>query len=188
MNKLWLTLTATTLALGIRAEIFTIDPGHAEIGFSVKHMMVSNTKGNFGTFRGTIDYDPETKMLLAMQAVIEASSINTNNEKRDGHLKNEDFFNVTTFPELTFTSTSIKKNADGTFEVSGKLNVLGIDREIVLPVTVNGPVDDPWGFQRIGVESETVLNRHQLGITHSASAIIGDDVEISIAVEAVYKK
>jgi len=187
MNKVLIGLIAWALGLTAQAEIFTIDPGHAEIGFSVKHLMVSNTKGNFTTFSGTFDYDSATKMLKSAEGTIEVASIDTNNDQRDHHLKNEDFFDIAKFPKMTFKSTSVKKTGDGTFEVTGILNVLGVDREVVLPITISGPVDDPWGNQRIGVECTTVLNRRDLGITHSPASMIGDEVKVSIEVEATYK-
>ncbi len=187
MNKNLLGLIALSIGLTAQAETFTIDPGHAEIGFSVKHLMLSNTKGNFATFSGTLDYDISTKTLKSAECAIETASIDTNNGKRDDHLRNEDFFNVAKYPKMTFKSTSIQKTGDDTFEMIGILNVLGIDREVVLPITIAGPVDDPWGNQRIGMECFIVLNRRDLGITHSAAALIGDEVKISIEVEAIYK-
>ncbi len=187
MNRILIGLVGMSMAFAANAETFTVDPGHAEIGFSVKHMMVSNSKGNFTTFSGTLDYDIATKTLKSAEGSIEVASINTNNDKRDEHLKNEDFFNVAKYPKMTFKSTAAKKTGEGTFEVTGTLNVLGIDRQVILPVTIAGPVDDPWGNQRIGVECSTVLNRRDLGITHSPAAMIGDEVKVSIEVEATYK-
>jgi len=187
MNRILIGLVGLSMAFAAHAEIFTLDPGHAEIGFSVKHLMVSNTKGNFTTFSGTFDYDIATKMLTSAEGTIEVASLDTNNDKRDEHLKNEDFFNIAKFPKMAFKSTSIKKTGEGIFEVTGILNVLGLDREVVLPVSIAGPVDDPWGNQRIGVECSTVLNRRDLGITHSPAAMIGDEVKVSIEVEATYK-
>jgi len=187
MNRLIVLFAGLATALSVPAETFTVDTGHAEIGFSVKHLMVSNTKGNFTKFSGTVDYDIASQTLKGAEGTIEVASIDTNNEKRDDHLRNEDFFHVDKFPKMTFKSTSVKKIGENTFEVTGKLNVLGVDREVVLPVTVNGPVDDPWGFKRIGLESSTVLNRRELGITHSPAAMIGDEVNVNIEAEATYK-
>ncbi len=179
-----LILAAATLATGAKAETFVIDTGHAEIGFAAKHMMVSNTKGKFNTFEGTLEYDVATKTLTSARGTIQAASIDTNNEKRDGHLRNEDFFNVSKFPAITFESTSVKKTGENEFEMTGNLNVLGVDREVVLPIVINGPVDGRRGGKLIGVECETTLDRRDLGITHSPSAVIGDKVKISIEVEA----
>lgn len=113
MNKILGGLIALSFGLTAQAETFTIDPGHAEIGFSVKHMMVSNSKGNFTTFSGTFDYDIASKTLRSAEGIVEVSSIDTNNDQRDHHLKNEDFFNVAKFPKMTFKSTSIKKKSRG---------------------------------------------------------------------------
>lgn len=187
MNKALIGVLGLCMGIAAHGETFSVDTGHAEIGFSVKHMMVSNTKGTFTSFKGTVDYDIASQTLISGKGSIEAASLNTNNKKRDDHLKNEDFFNVAKYPKITFKSTSVKKTGINRFEVSGILNVLGIDRKVVLPVTVTGPVDDPWGNKRIGLECTTVLNRRDLGITHSPAAMIGDEVKISIEAEATYK-
>jgi polyisoprenoid-binding protein YceI len=187
MNKILIGFAALAAAITVQAETFTVDTGHAEIGFSVKHMMVSNTKGKFNKFEGTVDYDVATKTLKSVQGSIDVTSIDTNNEGRDGHLKNEDFFDTGTHPKMTFKSTSVKQTGDNTFEVTGNLNVLGIDREVMIPVTVSGPVDDPYGFTRIGLAATTTLNRRDLGITNSPAAMIGDEIKINIEAEATFK-
>ncbi|VGO14709.1 hypothetical protein PDESU_03277 [Pontiella desulfatans] len=184
MIRIFMISVLCVLTIGASAETFTIDTGHAEIGFAAKHMMVSNTKGTFNTFEGTIDYDVASKTLKSAQGTIQAASIDTNNEKRDEHLRDEDFFNVAKFPQITFKSTSIKKTGENEFEVTGNLNLLGIDRNVVLPVTINGPVDGRQGGKIIGVECNTSLNRRELGIDHAPAAVIGDEVKISIEVEA----
>jgi polyisoprenoid-binding protein YceI len=188
MKKVTLSLMCLALATFARGEVFDIDTGHAEIGFSVKHMLVSNAKGTFKTFTGSVDYDTASSTLVSATCTIDVASIDTNNEKRDAHLKNEDFFNVEKFPKMTFNSTAVKKTGDGTFDVTGNLNVLGKDHAVTIPVQINGPIDDPWGMKRLGFESTTELNRRDLGITHSKPAAIGDTVKIEINVEATYKK
>jgi polyisoprenoid-binding protein YceI len=185
--KIQLLALTTLLALGSQAETFTIDTGHAEIGFSVKHMMVSNTKGTFNTFEGTVDFDTASKKLTSIQGSIDTASIDTNNEKRDEHLRNADFFDVVKFPKMTFKSTAVKSTGENTYEVTGTLNVLSVDHTVVLPITVNGPIDDQRGFKRIGIESQTELNRRDLGITQSPAAMIGDEVKIDLQFEATFK-
>lgn len=187
MNRVLIGLVGLSAALAANAETFTVDPGHAGIGFSVQHMMVSNVKGSFNTFQGTVDYDIATKTLKSAEGSIDATSIDTNNGKRDGHLKTPDFFNVEKFPKMTFKSTSVEKTGDGTFTVTGNLNVLGVDREVVLPITVNGPVEGRGGAKLIGLECSTTLNRRSLGITNSPAAMIGDEVKVDIEAEANYK-
>jgi polyisoprenoid-binding protein YceI len=187
MNKVLIGFMGLAMATAANAEIFTIDTGHAEIGFSVKHMMVSNAKGTFNTFEGTLDYDVASKTLKSAEGSIQAASIDTNNKKRDDHLKNEDFFNVEQFPMMTFKSTTVTSTGDGTFEMTGNLNVLGIDREVVLPVTINGPVEGKRGATLIGIECITVLDRRDLGIDHGPAASIGNAVKIDISAEATFK-
>lgn len=187
MNRIIVGLVGLSVAWTAHAETFTVDTGHAEIGFAVKHMMISNAKGSFNTFEGTVEYDIATKTLKSAEGSIDAASIDTNNEARDKHLKNADFFDVEKFPKITFKSTSVEKTGDNTFTVTGNLNVLGIDREVVLPVTVNGPVDGRQGGKLIGLECVTTLNRRNLGITNSPAAAIADEVKIDIAAEAIHK-
>lgn len=184
MKPARIVFTVMALAFGSQAETFKIDTAHAEIGFAAKHMMVSNTKGTFNTFEGSLEYDLTSKMLKSAQGTIQVASIDTNNEKRDHHLLNEDFFHVAKFPKMTFKSTSVSKIGDNEFEVTGMLNVLGIDREVVLPVEISGPIDGRKGGKIIGLSCNTKLNRRDLGIVHSPSAVIGDEVKISIEVEA----
>lgn len=182
--KSMIILAAVAMAMSTQAETFTIDTSHAEIGFAVKHMMVSNTKGNFKTFEGKVDFDIDANTLKGFEGSIQVTSIDTNNEKRDNHLRADDFFHVEKYPAITFKSTAVKKLEGSSYEVTGTLNVLGKDHTVVLPVTVNGPIDDPYGMKRLGIESETTMNRRDLGITNSPAAVIGDEVKISISMEA----
>lgn len=184
MKSAFIVIAIATLTLGSNAETFTIDTAHAEIGFAVRHMMVSNTKGTFNSFEGSLEYDIAGKMLKSAQGTIQVASIDTNNEKRDQHLLNEDFFNTAKFPKITFKSTSISKISDNEFEVTGVLNVLGIDRNVVLPVEISGPVDGRDGAIIIGVACSTKLNRRDLGIDHAPATVIGDAVKVSIELEA----
>ena len=187
MNTTKLGLLLLAFAMATHAEEFTVDPSHADIGFSIKHLMVSKVKGAFNTFEGTLDYDIANKELKSVQGSISTASIDTNNEKRDEHLKDAEYFNILDYPKMEFQSTSIEKKGDGSFEVTGNLKVLGVNHEIVLPAIINGPVDDPWGNKRIGIESALMLNRRDLGITTSPAAMIGDEVKISINAEATFK-
>jgi len=187
MNTMKSVLLLLLCAVTIHAEEFTVDPSHTEIGFSVKHLMISNVKGSFNSFDGTLDYDIASKDLKSVQGSISAASIDTNNDKRDEHLKSDEFFNIENFPKMEYQSTSIRKEDDGSFTLTGNLKVLGVDHEVVLPATISGPIDDPWGNKRIGIESDLVLNRRDLGITSSPSTMIGDEVKISLNAEATFK-
>lgn len=181
-------LITVALALGAHAETFTVDPAHADISFTVKHLMLSDVKGSFNSFEGTINYDLAQKSLVSMQGKIDTTSIDTNNDKRDADLKSAHFFNTEQYPEMAFRSTEIKKTGDNTYDVTGMLDVLGIERELVLPVTVIGPIDDPWGNQRIGLSCNTELNRRYLNITNAPATVISDEVAVSISAEASLQK
>lgn len=184
MNTTKLGLLVLSCAIATHAEEFTVNPNHAEIAFSVQHLMVSKVKGTFNNFEGTLDYDIATRKLKSLQGSISTASIDTKNGKRDKHLKTDKFFNSENFPNMEFQSSSIETKGDGRFVVTGNLKVLRANHEIIFPVTINGPVDDPRGSQRIRVESTTVLNRRDLGITSSPAAIISDEVDMSINAEA----
>jgi len=187
MNTTKLGLLLLLFAITTHAEEFTVDPSHTEIGFAVKHLMLSNVKGSFNSFEGTLDYDIAAKELKSVKGSISTASIYTNNEKRDEHLKSAEFFNIGNYPDMEFHSTSVKKEDDGSFTLTGNLKVLGVDHEVVLPATITGPIDDPWGNKRIGIESDAVLNRRDLGITSSPATMIGDEVAVSISAEAILK-
>jgi polyisoprenoid-binding protein YceI len=187
MKTARLGLLLLTFTLAIHAEKYTVNPEHTEIGFSIKHLMVSNVKGAFNTFEGTLDYDGTDKKLISVQGSISTASIDTNNEKRDEHLNTDKYFNTGTYPKMEFRSTSVETLGDDRFEITGNLKVLGANHEVVLPATITGPVEDPRGNWRIGIESAAVLNRRDLGITSSPAAMIGDKIKIRIIAEAVFK-
>lgn len=188
MRMLYAVCLVFAISTGLsRAEVYEIDASHAEIGFKVKHMLVSKTGGKFTTFSGKIDFDSAKKELVSAKCTIEAASVDTSNGKRDAHLKNKDFFNVEKFPNITFESTGVKKQADGTFALTGNLSILGNTKAVELPVTVNGPINDPYGMKRIGFETSTSLNRRDFGLTHGKAVTIGDVVTVEISVEATRK-
>lgn len=185
MKKQWSILVAGLLAVSAQAELFTVDTAHAGINFAIKHMMISNTKGAFNAFEGVVDYDIASKTLVSIKGSIDTASIDTNSEKRDGHLRNADFFNVELHPKITFVSSSVQKTGENSFAVTGTMNFLGSDHELTLPVTVHGPVDGRQGGKLIGLESHTTLNRRDLGMTYGKPAMIGDEVKVSIEAEAL---
>lgn len=185
------TLALLTLALvlvsPVRAEKFEYDTGHASIDFSVRHLLVSKAKGTFTEFDGGIEYDIANKSLVSISAVVKTKSVDTNNEKRDKHLRNEDFFNVEKYPEMTFSSTKITKNEDGSFAVTGDFTLLETTKEVTFTAELNGPVEDPWKNTRIGLEFELKIDRTDYGMTYGTSSV-GKEVEIDVAVEATLKK
>jgi polyisoprenoid-binding protein YceI len=172
------------------ATNYTIDPAHSSAQFSVRHMMISNVKGEFGKVSGTIAYDPNNLNASTIEAVIDVESINTREPQRDGHLKSPDFFDAAQFPNLTFRSTGIRKADDG-LEVRGDLTIRGVTRQVVLHVE-EPPYEtkDPWGNLRIGASATTKLNRKEWGlewnqVLETGGVMVGHDVKITLDVEAI---
>ena len=169
--------------------VYEIDPTHSSVHFSVRHMMVSNVRGEFAKVTGTIRFDAGNPTASTVEATIDASSINTRDSQRDAHLKSAEFLDVEKFPTLSFHSKQVEPHQDGG-RVKGDLTVHGVTREITLDVEGPTPeVKDPWGKQRIGASATAKLNRKDFGISwHTAleagGIMVGDEVKITIDVEA----
>ena len=182
--SMWLaTALAGSMLVGVQAETYEIDASHAEVGFTIRHMGISNVRGKFKTFTGTIEYGGDVASLRATGS-IETASVNTGNQKRDEHLRSPDFFDTDTYPEITF----VTKSVDGD-TLTGTLTMHGVSRDITMDVSVAGPIDDPWENQRIGVELSGSLKRHDWGIGGDGPTdrLIGKDVTIEINLEATKK-
>jgi polyisoprenoid-binding protein YceI len=173
-------------------DTYEIDPAHTHIGFSVRHMVVTNVKGKFSQFAGTIAYDDKDITKSAVNLTIQAASIDTDNDKRDEHLKSADFFDAQKFPTLTFQSKRIEKQGEG-YVMVGDLTIRGVTREVTVPFTFNGTVKDMQGASRLGAEGELKLNRHDYGVSWSKTLdngglVVGNEVKIEFNVEAVQKQ
>jgi len=193
-----LTLAAAVAALSLpalaRAATYDIDPVHSAVSFKVKHLMVSSVRGSFRKFSGTIDFDAKKPETAAIAASIDASSIDTGNADRDGHLKSPDFFDVAKFPTLDFKATKLKAAGKGKFKLSGDLTLHGVTKPVTLDVEgLGAEVTDPWGNVKIGASAVTKLSRKEFGLTWSKAletggVVVGDEVEISLDIEAVKHK
>lgn len=169
---------------------YAIDPAHSAVHFSVRHMMLSNVRGEFTKLSGTIQFDPDNPASSSIEATIDATTINTRDAQRDTHLKSADFLDIEKFPTLTFKSKQIQLHADGA-KVTGDLSIHGVTREITLDV--EGPtseIKDPWGKQRVGASATAKLSRKEFGLVWNAAletggVMVGDEVKITIDVEAV---
>lgn len=168
--------------------LWNIDTTHAEVGFAVKHLMISTVKGRFKEFTGTGETnDDGTIRSVAME--IDVASIDTNVEQRDGHLKSPDFFDVANHPKLTFRSTAIRQSgSDVTIE--GDLTIRGTTKRITLKGTYTPPTTDPWGNPRAALDVSGVINRKDWGLTwnqalETGGVVVGEDVKIRIEAEAV---
>jgi len=189
MNRKLFAAAALSLlaALPASAETYTIDAGHSEVGFKIRHL-VSNVRGRFNDFSGTINMDPKNIQSSSVEFRIKAESIDTNQANRDKHLRAEDFFFVEKYPEITFKSDSVKPAGKDKYNVTGTLTMRGVSKKVTLPVTYTGEVKDPWGNTKAGFETSTTLNRKDYGIVwnqavDNGGVILGDDVQIEINLE-----
>lgn len=176
-------------AVGLSAEEYKIDGSHSKAQFSVKHLMVSNVRGEFGKMSGTVVFDEKNPGTTKIDATLDATTINTGVAQRDEHLRGADFFDTAKFPTLTFKSKSARKTADG-LAVTGDLTMHGVTKEVVL--NVEGPsaeVKDPWGNQRRGATATAKIKRSDFGLNwnkavEAGGVMVGDDIAITIDVEA----
>ena len=183
-------VTALSVMGGIvSAATYAIDKSHAHVGFSVRHMVVSNTKGKFNEFDGTIEFDKEAPENIRASATVEVASIDTDNEKRDNHLRDPDFFDVDTYPQITFETTSVKGDYPE-ITLVGDLTIKDVTKEVEIPTEFMGPITDPWGNERIGFSGETTINRQDFNIAFSklmegGGLVVGDKVKIILEIEAI---
>ncbi|MCU0304321.1 MAG: YceI family protein [Thermoanaerobaculales bacterium] len=186
---LCLILIATAGLAG--AATYTVDKTHSGVDFKVRHL-VSKTPGKFTDFEGTIVADLANLDASSVTFTIKAASIDTGNADRDKHLRSADFFDVETYPEITFTSSKITKAGDNSYAVTGTLTMHGVSKTVTLPVTYLGEVKDPWGNTKAGFEIETTLDRKDYGIVwnkalDAGGVLLGDEVEITINLETQKK-
>lgn len=180
---------ATLLATGVLfAGTFNIDKAHSNVGFKVKHLMISNVTGNFKEFSGTIEYDEKTKTLQSISGKVEVASINTENAKRDGHLRSDDFFAAKEYPYITFESTKIEGD-----EVIGKFTLRGVTKEVKFELENNGTIVDNKGNTKVGLSLEGKINRKDYGVKYNkvlevGGVAVGDKIKLTIDLEAVLKK
>lgn len=171
-------------------ETYNIDPAHSRLGFVARHLGFSKVHGSFETFEGMIRMEPGDLSTLQTEVTIDAASITTNEEKRDNHLRSEDFFDVENYPNLTFRSTRVEDIEDDSFTLVGDLTVHGVTKEVELVAELLGEGPDPWGGTRIGFEAETLINRKDFGLTWNVALeaggwLVGDDIQIVLEIQAV---
>lgn len=187
MTTLATPATATTAA----TTTWKIDPAHSVAEFKVKHMMISNVKGQFTAVQGKLTLNEESLTESQVEATIEAASISTGEPQRDAHLKSADFFDVEKFPTLSFKSTQVRRTGDGELSVAGDLTIHGVTRPVTL--AVEGPTPaakDPWGNTRIGLSATTKINRKDFGLTYNAALetggiLVGEEITITLEIQFV---
>jgi len=171
------------------AGTYQLDLAHSSVAFSVRHLMVSKTKGRFADFTGTVVIG-EDPLDSSVEVEIQAASIDTRDVTRDGHLRSGDFFDVETHPTLTYRSTKVTPGAKGTWAVEGELTVGGVTQPVPLVVSFEGGAVDPQGSPRIGFEAHTELDREAFGLTwnqalETGGVLVGKVVKIDIEAEGV---
>lgn len=175
-----------------RAANYDIDTAHSSAGFAVRHLAVSNVRGEFAKVTGVVEHDAKDLSKTRLEATIDAASVTTRDPKRDEHLKSADFFDVAQYPVITFKSTKVEKASQG-LKVKGDLTLHGVTRPVVLDVQGPTPeVKDPWGNVRAGASATAKINRKDFGMSFnktldSGGLVVGDEVAITIDVELVKK-
>ena len=172
--------------------IWNIDFSHSEIGFSVRHMMISKVRGQFTSFDGNVHIGADNPANSSISGSIDVASIDTREEQRDAHLRSADFFDVDNFPKMTFQSTRIEHQSGDRYKVYGNLTIKDITREIAFDVTDEGKGQDPWGNQRWGVSAIAKINRKDFGLTWNVALetggwLVGDEITINAEVQLVYQ-
>jgi polyisoprenoid-binding protein YceI len=169
---------------------WNIDTSHSGVHFSVRHMVIAKVRGTFDRWQGTFQFDEQNLAASKVSVRIEAASLNTREEKRDGHLRSPDFFDVEQYPELTFESTKVEKASDVRYRVTGNLTLHGVTKEVVLDAESLGSGKDPWGNERAAFEAKTTINRKDYGLNwnqalEAGGVLVGENVDISLDVQAV---
>ena len=199
MNNRHLALSILLMLLSLvvagpaAAADYQIDVSHSTVGFQVRHMAISKTNGVFDDFTGTFSFEPGNPESWSCEAVIQAASVNTGNQKRDEHLRSEDFFNVAQFPTLTFKSTGVKM--EDAFEgiLKGDLTIHGVTKPVELEFEVLGTVTDPWGNDRAGFSATLKINRQDFGLSYNnvleaGGLVVGEEVKILLEIEGIKNK
>ncbi|MDH5479087.1 MAG: YceI family protein [Nitrospinota bacterium] len=193
MKKLIFAMAMAVAAYGspALAGVYDLDPDHSSVGFSVKHMVVSNVKGGFDKVTGTFTLGEKGELTDA-EATIDVASVNTRNQKRDDHLRSPDFFDVAKFPSITFKITKIKAHQIH-YMVTGDLTIKGVTKPVMLMGELVGTVKDPWGNTRAGFTASGKINRKDFGVNfhkvlEAGGLVVGDEVNLLLEIEGIERK
>ena len=175
----------------VRADVYEIDASHSQVGFRIRHL-VGKVPGRFTKFSGTVEFTPGKPETWKATASIDPASINTDNEKRDGHLRSPDFFDVEKHPEMSFKSVKVAGFKGDKAKLHGELTMHGVTKPVVLDLELGGTTKDPWGNTRAGFTATGTINRKDFGIVWNKALdadglMLGEEVSISLEVEAVLK-
>lgn len=166
-----------------------VDASHTSVGFSVKHMMVSKVRGRFTGVEGTIEGDPADLTNAQINFTIDASTIHTNSDDRDNHLRSADFFEVEKYPNITFKSTKIVKTDDDEYDIIGDMTIKDVTKEVTFEAEYNGSGKNPWGVDVVAFEADTKISRKDFGLTwnqalEAGGVLVGDEIKIDLEVQA----
>ena len=171
------------------AGSYALDASHSQVGFAVRHLMVSKTRGRFSDFAGTVEI-AENPFESSVAVTIQTASVDTRDEQRDGHLRSGDFFDVEAWPTMTYQSRSVREAGKGRYILEGDLTIKGVTQPVPLELTYEGGATDPWGGVRIGFSAKAELDREAFGLTwnqalETGGVVVGKKVTIEIEAETV---
>lgn len=171
---------------------YEIDASHSTIGFAIKHMVVSKTRGKFEKFSGSFDFDKDKPASWKTQSTVDVASVNTSDKKRDDHLRSPDFFDAQKYPTMTFKSLKVTDVKGSSAKLHGDLTIHGVTKPVVFDLEIGGLVTDPWGNKRAGFSAKTKIARKDFGLTwnkvlDTGGLAVGDEVEIELEVEGIQK-
>lgn len=168
---------------------YTIDPSHTRVGFSARHAMVTKVRGNFEEFEGTAHVDTVTPANSSVTVTIQAASVTTGNEQRDGHLKTPDFFDIANYPQITFVSTNVERDG-AEWAITGDLTINGVTKSVTIPFEETGSAKDPFGNTRVGFEGEVTIDRTDWNLSFNAAletggVLVSEKVKLEFDVSAI---
>ncbi|MCC6954480.1 MAG: polyisoprenoid-binding protein [Deltaproteobacteria bacterium] len=192
MRKILPVILGMSLAQAAYADTYAIDKDHSQVGFKIKHLAISTVPGTFSEFSGTFDFDPKNVAAAKVDATIAVSSVNTNQAKRDNHLRDADFFDVSKFPEMKFVSKKVTPVDADSFKVVGELTIRDVTKPVTLDVEFGGAAKDPWGNDRAAFTATTKFNRKDWGMQwnkalETGGLLVGEDVHVTLEIEGIKK-
>jgi polyisoprenoid-binding protein YceI len=194
MKLKFLAVMAVALAITVLPSMaqstWNIDPAHSAAQFQVRHLMISNVRGEFGKMSGVVSFDGKDYSSIKAEAVIDVTSINTREKKRDDHLRSPDFFDAAKYPTITFRSKRVESIKDGSFNLVGDLTIHGVTREVTLAVEATPSIKGMSGERRIGAHATARLNRQDFGVKWNSTldgggVVVGDEVQITLDLELI---
>lgn len=187
-----LALAVLFAATPLFAATYNVDLDHTTVSFKIKHLL-SNVRGQFDKFEGTIEYEPGKPETWAASGSIDVDSIDTNVPERDKHLKSPDFFDLEKYPKITFKTTGVREATETSAKLDGTLTMHGVEKPITLDLTINGVAKDPWGNTRASFSAVTSIDRKDFGIVYNSTLetgglLLGEIIDVELEVEALLKK